>query len=172
MRRALPWAVLLPLTASGVLVAHAAAYEAVGAPSEGVHAYLAHAPQLVAVLVTLALAAVALQSRARSLSAWPFPLVAVAGFVGQEHVERLAHTGELPWLLTRPVFLVGLALQLPVALAAWLLARYLLRDETCAARSGPPRLPRLLLAAPEPFSVPALTPPTVRPSVRGPPAAL
>jgi hypothetical protein len=55
-----------------------------------------------------------------------FPVVALATFVVQEHLERLVHGG-VPLLLTSPAFLVGLVLQLPVALVAWGLARWLLR---------------------------------------------
>jgi hypothetical protein len=171
VRRALSWAVTLPLTAAGVLCAHAAAYRALGAPSEGVHGYLAHAPQLVAVLGSVALAALVVESRAATRSAWPFAAVALSAFACQEHVERLAHTGELPWLLTRPVFLLGLALQLPFALAAWLLARLLLRVRA-APRARPPRVPALLLPLPSravaATAVPALP---LRPG-RGPPAVL
>lgn len=149
MRRVLIWVLTLALTAAGVLVAHAVAYRLTGTGSEGVHAYLAHAPQLVAVLVTLTLGALAFTSRAPGMRAWPFPALALTGFAAQEHLERLLHTGELPWLLTRPVFLVGLALQLPVALGAWLLARRLLRAVTEAApRRVPPQLPRWELAVP------------------------
>ena len=49
-------------------------------------------------------------------SPWAFALVAPLGFVAQEHVERLAHMGELPWLSTTLMFLLGLALQVPIAL--------------------------------------------------------
>jgi hypothetical protein len=138
VRRILAWLLTLALTAGGVLCAHALAYRLTGTASEGVHAYLGHAPQLVAVLVTLALGALAFTSRAPRLPLWPFPALALAGFAAQEHVERLLHTGELPWLLSRPVFVVGLVLQLPVALASWLLARRLLRAVTEPARRRTP----------------------------------
>jgi hypothetical protein len=43
--------------------------------------------------------------------------------VAQELLERLLHTGHLPWAtVLQPAFLIGLALQLPFALAALLLA--------------------------------------------------
>jgi hypothetical protein len=46
--------------------------------------------------------------------------------VVQEHIERLIGTGAIPAdLVGEPVFLVGLALQLPFALAALLLTRAL-----------------------------------------------
>jgi hypothetical protein len=52
-----------------------------------------------------------------------FALLPPAGFVVQEHVERLVGTGSIRLdLMLEPAFLVGLALQLPFALAALLLA--------------------------------------------------
>ena len=173
MRRLLIWLLTLALTAAGVLAAHAVAYRVTGTGSEGVHGYLEHAPQLLAVLVTLTLGALAFTSRATGLRAWPFPALALAGFVVQEHVERLLHTGELPWLLTRPVFLVGLALQIPVALCSWLLARRLLRAVTEAAlRRVPPQLPRWRLELPEPADRPATSVLAFVAEARGPPPLL
>jgi hypothetical protein len=173
MRRALIWLLTLALTAAGVLAAHAVAYRLTGTGSEGVHAYLAHAPQLLAVLVTLTLGALAFTSRAPGLRAWPFPALALAGFAVQEHVERLLHTGELPWLLTRPVFLVGLALQLPVALCSWLLARRLLRAVTEAApRPTPPRLPRWELELPALADASGTSLFALAAEARGPPPSL
>ncbi len=159
MRRiALVLLLTVPLTAAGTLTAHAAAYALLGAPSEGVHGYLAHLPQLLAILALPVLLALAIAGRARAPRAWPVAVVALAAFVVQEHVERLAHTGELPFLLDRPVFLLGLALQLPFALAAWLLARLLIRVAG-ALRLRPRRSPRILDVA-RPSSRPAdRTPP-------------
>ena len=173
MRRALVWLLTLALTAAGVLGAHAVAYRLTGTGSEGVHGYLAHAPQLIAVLVTLTLGALAFTSRAPGLRAWPFPLLAVSGFAAQEHVERLLHTGELPWLLTRPVFLLGLGLQLPVALCAWLLARRLLRAVAQAGpRRVPPQLPRWELPLPALADVSATGAVPLAAEARGPPPLL
>lgn len=173
MRRALIWLLTLALTATGVLGAHAVAYRVTGTGSEGVHGYLEHAPQLLAVLVTLTLGALAFTSRAPGLRAWPFPALALTGFAVQEHVERLLHTGELPWLLTRPVFLVGLALQIPIALCAWLLARRLLRAVTDAApRRVPPRVPRWELALPALTDVLAVVLVVLSADARGPPRLL
>jgi hypothetical protein len=170
MRRTLGWTLLLPLTASGVLAAHAAAYTLVGAPSEGVHDYLGHAPQALAVVVTLALVALALASRAQTPAAWPAPVLALGAFACQEHVERLLHEGHVPFLLDRPVFLVGLVLQLPVALAAWLVVRALVRAVSPApARRRPPRLPRLALALPVPAAAPLPARPVTTARGRAPP---
>jgi hypothetical protein len=123
-RRTLAWLLVTPLAAAGVLAAHAAAYAVTGRDPGPEHGYLGHAPQVVGLLASLALLGLALQERSlRPWSARWFAPIAPLGFVCQEHVERLAHTGELPWLLTSPTFLVGLALQLPVAAACVLVVR-------------------------------------------------
>jgi hypothetical protein len=168
MRRVLAWALTLPLTAAGVLCAHALAYASLGVPGGATHAYLGHLPQLVAVFATIALAALALETRGAARPAWPFAAFALAAFAAQEHVEHLVHAGELPWLLTSPVFLLGLALQLPFALAAWLLARRLLLLRA-QPRPRPPGLPALLLPVPD--APPHLASPAwaVRHRGRGPP---
>jgi hypothetical protein len=172
VRRIFAWLFTLALTAGGVLLAHEAAYRLSGTRTGSVHAYLSHAPQLVVVLATLTLGALAFTSRAPRLAAWPFPAIALAGFFAQEHVEQLLHSGQVPWLLTQPVFAIGLALQMPVALAAWLLARRLLRAVTEARpRRTPKGMPRYPLA---PFARPGAVPagrPLAAVAARGPPPA-
>lgn len=153
VRRTLLAIVGLPVVASGIFAAHAAAYRVLGAPSEGVHGYLAHVPQLLALLTLPALLAAAVAGRSHTPRAWPFAVAALSTFVFQEHLERLAHTGELPFLLDRPVFLLGLALQLPFALVAWLAARWLLRAAQGTAARRPRRLSGLLLPLPEPSGI-------------------
>lgn len=173
-RRALAWALTTPVAAAGVLAAHALAYRLTGMETGAEHGYLAHAPQVVAVLASLALLGLALQERSLSRrSAWWFAPLAPLGFACQEHVELLVHTGELPWLLTTPVFLVGLALQVPVAVLCVLLVRRVagtLADRGRAARPGVPAgawLP--LTGRPACVPVPVDLP---RQSGRGPPALL
>jgi hypothetical protein len=120
------WLVVSPVVAAGVLVAHSVAYRLTSAPTDPFHAYLGHAPQI---LLLLAIAGIVVAAIGRPRAAPPahvFPVVALATFVVQEHVERVVHGG-VPMLLTSPSFLVGLALQVPVALVAWSLARWLLR---------------------------------------------
>lgn len=131
------WPLVLVLSAAGILVGHDLSYRLAGVGDGGIHAYLAHAPQILlallvpAVLVSLAASGVAPRPVA-------FALLGGGGFTLMEHFERAVH-GELPWLLTSPVFLLGLALQVPFALAAWWLAT------TLAALPAPaPRLPRLV----------------------------
>jgi hypothetical protein len=68
-------------------------------------------------------------------------LLSPAAFVVQEHVERFVHSGQMPWTTAlQPSFLVGLALQLPFALAALLVA--------CALDSVAHAVGRALAAAP------------------------
>jgi hypothetical protein len=120
------WLVVSPVIAAGVLVAHALAYRLTSTPTDPFHEYLGHAPQVLLLLALAALALAGFGPGRDTPPAWIFPLVAVATFVAQEHLERIAHGGEVPILVTTPVFLVGLAVQVPVALVAWALARHLL----------------------------------------------
>ena len=164
---------MTPVAAAGVLVTHALAYRLTGASAGTVHEYLAHAPQVVLVLASLALVGLAFQERSTSRysARWVAPL-APLGFGCQEHVERLVHTGEVPWLLTSPTFLLGLALQLPVALACALLVRRVLGTLTGVRRR---RLPALGVALLPLSSSPPLLPhsaPRPRATGRGPPALL
>ena len=114
---------------------HALAYRVTGAQPGPVHEYLAHVPQIVVVLATIALVGLALQDRSLSrLSAWWVAPLPPLGFACQEHLERLVHTGDLPWLFTSPTFLVGLALQVPIALACVALVRRVLGTLTPVCR--------------------------------------
>jgi hypothetical protein len=162
------WLAVSPIVAAGVLLAHALAYRLTGTPTGSLHAYLDHAPQVLLVVVLVGLLVAALASRASSLAAWPFPVAALATFAVQEHVERLAHTGELPWLLGSPVFLAGLLLQLPVALVVWAVARWLL-GALAEIRVSAPRLPRLLLPVLAPRTVDVASEPARALPGRGPP---
>ena len=75
---------------------------------------------------------------------WRFAVLAPAIFVGQEHLERLAFAdGSSLQLVTEPTFLLGLVLQAPFALAAYLLARSLLRAVRSVARLLTARQPAL-----------------------------
>lgn len=137
-RRMLAWLLVTPLAGVGVLAAHAAAYAVTGVGLEEEHGYLEHAPQVTGLLASLALVALALQERSlRPRSAWWVAPIAPLGFTCQEHLERLAHTGQLPFLLTSPTFLVGLAFQLPVAAVCILLVRRLIGTLPRARRRSP-----------------------------------
>jgi hypothetical protein len=119
----LAWFLVTPLAAAGVLAAHALAYRLTGAEAGALHAYLDHAPQVLAVLASLGLVGLAVQERGGRPPVYAFAFLAPIGFACQEHFERLVHTGDLPWLVTTPTFLVGLLLQVPVALLCMWVAR-------------------------------------------------
>lgn len=120
------WLLVVPIATIGILVGHQLAYAVTGTPTGGLHGYLAHAPQVALVLSALSFLGASFVTRGARLALWPFPAVAVIGFVAQEHVERLRHSGSLPFLLDRPVFLVGILIQCIVALVVWYVARSLL----------------------------------------------
>lgn len=117
----------MPIAALGILVGHELAYALTGTSTEPLHGYLDHVPQVVLVLIVLSFVGSAFVTSGTRLALWPFPAVAVTGFVAQEHLERLQHGGSLPFLLDRPVFLLGILVQCVVALFAWFVARVLLR---------------------------------------------
>jgi hypothetical protein len=136
------WLLSLPLAVASWLGAHCVAYWLVspgaehemGLHSEHGHAYLGYTPALAIWGLALLLAGLILcvgagmrEARAPRPPLRLFALLPPAGFAVQEHVERLVGTGGIPHdLVTEPTFLVGLALQLPFALVALLLA-YALR---------------------------------------------
>jgi hypothetical protein len=120
------WLVVSPVVAAGVLTGHWLAYRLTATPTEPLHAYLEHAPEVLLLLTVAAVILAALGARVTAPPIRAFPLVGLAIFVLQEHLERLAHGGGPPMLLTSPAFVVGLFLQIPVALVVWALARCLL----------------------------------------------
>jgi hypothetical protein len=143
--------VLLPVLAAGVLVSHALAYRLTATPTDRFHAYLEHAPQVLLVLALCGIVLGGFGRRREAPAAHVFPLVAMTTFAVQEHLERLVHEGTVPFLLTSPAFVVGLLLQVPVALGAWVLGRWLLRvaDDTAEPRLAlRPRFDLPLVAAP------------------------
>ena len=170
MSRRLLWPVVLTLSAAGVLVGHDFAYRFAGVGSDGLHGYLAHAPQLL-VALSLPAALVALSGgRTRPPKPWAFGMLGAAGFTAMEHLERVGNGG-VPWLLTSPLFLLGLALQLPFALAAWWIARTLLALEL-PARGRPPRRPCLAFELPHAAGAPFPATVRIRSRPRGPPGLL
>jgi len=163
------WLAVSPLMAAGVVGAHALAYRVTATPTAPLHHYLEHVPQVLSVLAVTGLAFGGLASRLGRPAAWPFPLAAVATFVVQEHVERLAHTGEVPWLLSSRVFLVGLLLQVPVAVVVWLLARGLL-VATTGREARRPQLPRGFVEIATPPTLGMRSVAAIAPRGRGPPS--
>ena len=166
----LAWALVTPMAAAGILAAHALAYAVTGTEPGALHAYLAHAPQVVAILATFGLVGLALQERGLGRgSLVSSALIAPLGFTCQEHLEQLVHTGELPWLLTTPAFLVGLALQIPVALLCVVLARRVAGSLSALRVRRPARLAEAWLPL---TALPVATPRVVRiarATGRGPP---
>ncbi len=142
MRRRAAWLIPLPLAVSSWLGAHCMAYWLVspagerhqmGLHADSGHAYLGYTPAIVlwglALVVAGLLLCVSEGVRGRRPSRPPTRLFVVlppVGFVLQEHLERLIGTGAIPHdVMLEPTFVVGLALQLPFALAALLVAHAL-----------------------------------------------
>jgi hypothetical protein len=138
MRHRLTWLSTAPLMLGGLLAAHALGYRlAINDPharadalSHSGHDYFGHLPLALVVCLGVLLTGLALQALAafrgeprRPATSPLIVLLSPAAFVAQEFVERLLHTGQIPWtIIVQPAFLIGLALQLPFALAALLLA--------------------------------------------------
>jgi hypothetical protein len=164
----LTWLFALPLVLAGSQVAHVLAYRWVYPSShvrlhalvESGHGYMAQLPLVFGIGAAIAaaslIAAVVDVARGRSLHrlpAWGFAMLPVLTFVVQEILERSLHTGTFVWqAVESPTFLPGLALQVPFAALAFVLARLLLRTANAVGRlfgGGRPlvgrRAPDLLL---------------------------
>jgi hypothetical protein len=173
------WLIPLPLAVASWLGAHCVAYFLVspdggghmGLHAERGHAYLGYTPAIavwgLALLAAGLLLCVGAGLRGQRPSRPPvrlFVLLPPLGFALQEHLERLIATGGIPLdLVLEPTFIAGMALQLPFALAALLVAHGL---QTLGFRFGRvlarqlaferavPGAPRSLLRLPE---LPTLT---------------
>jgi CDP-diglyceride synthetase len=93
------------------------------------HGYFGYVPFALAISLGVLVAALLLQGLAgfkghRRAATSPFIVVLPPlAFVIQEYAERLIHEGHVPWTtMVEPAFLIGLALQIPFALAALLVA--------------------------------------------------
>jgi hypothetical protein len=149
-RRLLAWCLTVPLAVVGSQAAHWLAYRlavpngeqrAQVLASTG-HSYLAWAPAGVAVCTALAACAFVGQVRALTRgrrgavapTPWMLASLGPAIFCLQEWFERLASEGSLSWsALTERTFILGLLLQFPIAIAAYALARLILRVATRVA---------------------------------------
>jgi|SRR5215211_1074629 len=167
MRYRAAWLIPLPLVVASWLGAHSLAYWLVSPGGTGHmalhtvsgHGYLGYAPALAVWGLALVLAGLVLSVgdgvRGRRPSPPPLRVLVLlpsVGFAVQEHLERLIGTGSIAHdLVPEPAFLVGLALQLPFAVAALLVAHALTALGFGIGRA----LARLLIL---PRQVPALPP--------------
>ena len=163
--------VAIPLMLAGSQIAHVLAYRLVY-PEARVrwrvllstgHGYYSFWPLVCGVLggvVLVGLVAAVVDSASRrgprSLPAWAFALLPLVGFAVQEFFERwLVGAGFPWWMVLQPTFRIGLALQLPFALIAFLLARLLLRtaEQIVRALKGEGERPRHVGAFPGRFAL-------------------
>jgi hypothetical protein len=194
-RRWLVWLLSLPLMIAGSEVAHVVAYrlvypnavERAAVLSSSGHGYFAYTPLVLAIgLATVCCAWFARVSQARCevepstipVSPWPFAALPPATFALQEHLERLIHDGAFPFsAVLEPTFMVGLALQLPFALAVYAVAHLLLRAaERVGVLLRPPPAPRPAgmprqVSFPGNLALPRRAPLAIGGSGRGPPTA-
>ena len=192
MRRALTWLLLVPLALLGSEAAHSVDYWLVERDSDERaallartgHGYLDLLPAAIATcwaVVLLALVGWALEGgrgrRAPVLPFTPFALLPPIAFAGRELIERASYGDLQPSVLFEPVFLVGLAVQIPFAVIALLVGRTLLRAATTlgAKLSKRPerrlKAPLALATAGLDLPLPRLSPLAFALAVRGPPAA-
>jgi hypothetical protein len=138
MRQRLAWLTTVPLMLSGVLAGHALGYRlAIADPharadalAHSGHGYFGYVPFALVVCGGVLIAGLVLHARMGFRGEWRRPatsplivLLPPFAFVVQEFLERSVHAGHVPWTTVfEPVFLFGLAFQLPFALAALLLA--------------------------------------------------
>jgi hypothetical protein len=149
MRSRSPWLLALPLMVAGSFGAHALSYGLVSSPggatafdgdahgmaermSTGAASYSVVPAGLVAALVVAAFVAwLAERSRGgrrRGASPWLFFTLPLLAFTFQELAERLLGAESAPFRAAlEPRFLIGLALQVPFGLVAFLIAHLLIR---------------------------------------------
>jgi hypothetical protein len=156
-RRAAAWLLSVPLMVAGSQVAHVLAYAWVypqahvrlSALLASGHGYMLGAAGYLPLLLGMfgavelvavgwVLAGTVRRSLQRPVPAWAFALLPIVGFALQEILERWLSGGSFPWwVVLQPTFGIGLALQLPFGLLAFLLARLLLRTAARAALALP-----------------------------------
>jgi hypothetical protein len=149
VRRGLTWFFVLPAIVVGSQLAHGVAYwwaypvanlRLTALASSG-HGYLAYAPAALGFLAAVQLVAFVavvldrVRGRpVRRLPPWVFLFIPALGFVLQEYIERFMTSGVFPWwTLLEPSFWRGLLLQVPLGLAAYLVAVILLRTASVVA---------------------------------------
>ena len=186
----LSWLLTAPLLVLSLLAGHSLGYRwAVADPharahllEDSGHGYFSYAPLLIAVGFTLIAAALAARIRAVARGdrmsgspPWLFALVPPVAFVVQELTERLIHSGHVhAGTLAEPAVLIGLVLQLPLAVIAlglaWLLAEAADHLGHVIAERPKDRLALISLQSPaEDALLPAFAVATQGWSQRGPP---
>jgi hypothetical protein len=149
VRRGLTWLLVLPAIVVGSQLAHGIAYWwaypvarlRITALATSGHGYLAYAPAALGFLGAIQAIAFAVTvldkvrgRPMRNLPAWAFLFIPMLGFVLQEHIERFLTSGVFPWwAVLEPSFWRGLVLQVPLGIAAYLVASVLLRTATVVA---------------------------------------
>src|SRR5207247_2567393 len=127
-----------PLMVAGLYAGHALGYRLAipdaharaHALANSGHSYFGYLPLTLTVCLGILIAALALRALAafrgepsRPAASPAMILLPPLAFVVQEYVERIAYTGHVSWTVAfEPSFLLGLACQLPFALAALLIA--------------------------------------------------
>jgi hypothetical protein len=159
LRRWTAWCVAIPTLLAGSQVAHALAYrlaypslpERVQILAASGHGYLAGLPLAFGLAGAVVVAALGwtVADAARGGPPTPIPPAVFAtlpplAFVIQELTERWLTVGGVPWwMVEQPTFRIGLLLQLPFGLLAYVAARVLLRGARALGRrvrsAGPPR---------------------------------
>ncbi|HKB21101.1 MAG TPA: hypothetical protein VKC65_08825 [Gaiellaceae bacterium] len=170
MRQRLAWLSTAPLMFGGLIAGHLLGYRLVysdaharaDALARSGHAYFGYVPLALSGSLGVLLAVLAPQTAAgfrgetrRPIASPLLVLLPPVAFVVQELAERIVHTGQVPWtVVVLPAFLVGLALQLPFALAALLVA-WLLDSVALAVGRALRDLPRpaFQIFVPEPARV-------------------
>jgi hypothetical protein len=170
--RRIPWLLALPLMAAGSVAAHLVGYAVAPAgleratgtgrevgglherASQGVagHAvlWLGLAVSIVGVICLRAVLARVRGRESRRLGAGCFFVLPLLAYSAQEVIERLLHAESFPFhAVLEPRFMLGLALQLPFAAAAFLVGWFLLRVGIRLLRflGRPPRTAAHVLAA-------------------------
>jgi hypothetical protein len=156
VRYALTWISTAPLLVIGLLAGHSLGYRlAVPDPHARAHfldtsghGYLAYAPLVVAVGLSLVLAAFVAHVRAAvrqermAPPPWLFALLPPLAFLVQEYAERAIHSDVGLATALEPAVVTGLLLQLPIALIAMTVARALTRLAEVVGRTlaEPPRI--------------------------------
>jgi hypothetical protein len=157
-RRIIPWLLSVPLMLAGTEVAHVVAYRIVypdawerdQALQQSGHDYSSWLPIAGGILLAVLVCSILLHGRdARNLngklvgtsSLLRFAALPPLAFALQEHLEALIHSATISGVVVAPTFMIGLLLQLPFGLLAYLIARLLANAAERAGRALAPSAP-------------------------------